>query len=187
MSLGAGCTSSASRPEAGSKAAEEPPRPGPDELLLERRSADGAVTAEWWGEPPEPLEPWRSPSYPPEYGVNALYFRFAGDPRRYRFTPAGTLYFSDWHPQIFSPRGDFVVLLQDRFGPYHVVARHRLRGYLEGELVPDAVIAWERGGEGSFVPVHGEIRWPDADTVEVLYDSESPEWRRYSLPGAGAP
>lgn len=179
LSLGSGCTSSAPRP---STAAEEPLRPGPDEPLIERRSADGAVTAEWWGEPPEALDPWVSPSYPPAYGVNALYFRFAGDPRRYRFRPAGTLYFSDWHDDIFSPDGAWVVLLQDRFGPYHVVAQSRLRAYLEGEAAADAVVGWEAAGGAAFVPVHGAIRWPGAGAFEYLLDSETPEWRRFELP-----
>lgn len=182
MSPGTGCTPSNPRP---SEAAEEPLRPGPDELLIERRSADGAVVAEWWGEPPEPLEPHVSPSYPPAYGVRALYFRFAGGPLRYRFTPRGTLYFSDWHDDIFSPNGAWVVLLQDRFGPYHVIARHRLRAYLEGEAEADAVVGWEARGEAMFVPVHGPIRWPGADVFEYLLDSETPEWRRFELPRRG--
>ena len=121
-----------------------------------------------------------------EYGVEALWFRFAGDPGRYRFAPRGTLYFSDWQTDVFSPDGARVVLLQDRFGPYHVVASERLREYLReglrGEAEPDLEIGWETATPTSFVPVHGEIRWLGPRTIEVHYGSETPEWRRYELP-----
>lgn len=149
-------------------------------LLIERRSADGSIVAEWWGEPPS-ADPNASP-FPLEYGVQALWFRFAGDPGRYRFEPRGTLFFSDWRTDLFAPDGARVVLLQDRFGPYHVVASERLPAYLRGEAEPDLEIAWEAATPTSFVPVHGAIRWLGPRTIEVHYGSETPEWRRYELP-----
>ncbi|MCB9566161.1 MAG: hypothetical protein H6710_02915 [Myxococcales bacterium] len=181
------CTSSAPRSagreasvdEARADDASEIERPGPRELLVERASPDGSFTAEWWGHAPV-YEPHESP-YPIEYGIEGLWFRFADPPERLRFRPRGTLHFSDWQTDVIAPDGRRLVLLQDRFGPYHVVAAERLRDYLRGEAEPDQVIGWETRSPGAFVPVHGPIRWIDAATIEVLYDSETPERRRYAL------
>ncbi len=74
------------------------------------------------------------------------------------FRPLGELYFSDWSFEVFSPDGKWALLLQDRFGPYHVVSTQNLRDYLEGTVPPDKV-------EQAFVPsglaalVHSNGRW----------------------------
>ncbi len=47
------------------------------------------VTAHLGGETPPPDTPL-------EFGVSALWFTFAGDPKLYVFKPAGELFFSDW-------------------------------------------------------------------------------------------
>ena len=154
------------------------PSPLP-ELLIEQANADGSITAEWWGEAPH-FEPHESP-FPLEYGIEELVFRFRGDVGSERFTPSGKLYNTDWRTNIFSPDGRRVVLAQDRFGPYHVIMSDRLREYLRGEP-PDLEIGWEPSSPTSFVPVHGPVRWLGPRTIEVLYESETPEWRRYELP-----
>ena len=73
------------------------------------------------------------------YGVQRLSFTFEGDDREYTFKPSGELYHSDWQFDIFSPDGAYVHLLQDHYGPYHVVTTAHLKEYLSGERGPDYV------------------------------------------------
>lgn len=112
-----------------------------------RKITARAVTAEFVGA--------RDPSGPATYGVKELWFTFEGDDRRYRFAPEGTLYFSDWSFDIFSPTGAFVLLLQDRYGPYHVVHVSHLKEYLLGNRRPDQIV----GDRGTPASVHRDARW----------------------------
>lgn len=97
------------------------------------------------------------------YGVVALRFVFE-DGSKQSFKPQGQLYFSDWRFDIASPDGANVLLLQDHYGPYHVVRVDRLAEYLKGGE-PD----WEFGyknPEGS-AWVHEAGRWES--TTRVAY------------------
>ncbi len=140
------------------------------------------MRAEWWGIAPIAL-PHESP-FDPLYGTEMLSFHIDGEALPLTFEPAGTLFFSDWAIDIFSPDGERIVLLQDRFGPYHVIKREHLADYLRGRRPPDLEITWATGppGRPSFTPVHSTVRWLGPRLIEVLYASETPEWRRYQLP-----
>lgn len=84
--------------------------------------------------------------FPLEYAVTNLWFTFKGDRHRYPFKPSGELFFRDWNFKILSPDGRFVTLLDDRFGPFHVVSVARLKRYLQGKAKPDVVIyGWGTG------------------------------------------
>jgi hypothetical protein len=105
--------------------------------------------------------------YPVTYDVESLAFRFDAGPHAgttIEFEPRGVLYFSDWQLDIFSPDCRRVLLLQDRFGPYHVVAIDRLPDYLLGRAEPEVVLTGCRGC--SSAAVHAKARWIDADTLE---------------------
>ncbi len=116
-------------------------------------TASGGITAHFGGEkPPSDLD------VPLEFGVTALWFTFPGDQSAYVFKPSGTLYFSDWRFDIFSPDGAHVLLLQDRFGPYHVVKTDRLKDYLLGTARPDHVVTGARRPDDP-ARVHSEGRW----------------------------
>jgi hypothetical protein len=95
------------------------------------------------------------------YGVVGLRFVFE-DGSKQSFKPQGQLYFSDWRFDIASPDGANVLLLQDHYGPYHVVRVDRMGEYLKGGE-PD----WEFGyknPEGS-AWVHESGRWESPTTV----------------------
>ena len=119
----------------------------------------GSVTAHFRGERP-------AGGFPPEFGVSALWFSFAGDPARYTFTPAGELYFSDWRFDIFSPDGEYVLLLQGHYGPYHIVSVRRLKGYLAGKAGPDHIVG-KSPRSGDPAAVHGGGRWTSAREVQL--------------------
>ena len=93
-----------------------------------------------------------------EFGVTQLAFRFEGDERYYFFNPEGELYFSDWSFEIFSPTAKYVHLLQDRFGPYHIVQIGRLREYLLESAAPDFVVGHgQQDQENAYV--HSDAHW----------------------------
>jgi hypothetical protein len=98
----------------------------------------GGATAHFVGEAPtsEPGE-LRSPL---ESGVEALYFTFPKDARRYYFKPQGDLYFSDWHFGVFSTDGHFTALLQSHYGPITVVPTGELRDFLDGNVTSSETI-----------------------------------------------
>lgn len=75
------------------------------------------------------------------FGVHKLQFTFAGDPTTYDFTTDGEITFTAWNTKIFSPSGDWVVLLKGQHGPFVVVSTKRLKDYLRGAVKPDRVIA----------------------------------------------
>lgn len=117
------------------------------------RISVGDVLARFSGE--------RGPSV--KWGINKLSFYFKDDFGPYVFKPEGELSPGDWSLDIFSPDGKRVLLLQDRFGPYHVVHVDRLQDYLKGKAKPDSVIgATPKGGTAS---VKSNARWVDDKTV----------------------
>ena len=131
-------------------AKKQHPSCAPEFLLA---TASGGITAHFGGEkPPSDMD------VPLEFGVTALWFTFPGDESAYVFKPAGDLYFSDWRFDIFAPDGAHVLLLQDRFGPYHVVKTDSLKNYLLGAARPDHVVTGARK-PGEPARVHSEGRW----------------------------
>jgi hypothetical protein len=106
---------------------------------------------------------------PLEYSVTRLWFTFRNDRRRYVFRPRGELFFSDWRFDVFSPDGSRVLLLQGRFGPYHVVSVDKLRKYLRGVAEPDHVLTGNAPGSSTTAGVHDEGRWASNDTVEFKF------------------
>ncbi len=112
--------------------------------------SDG-ITAHFGGEklPPE---------FPPRFGVSVLWFTFEGDNAVYRFNPEGAVNFWEWRLDIFAPDGGHVLLSQDRYGPYHIVATARLKAYLNGRAKPDHVVAKPRQ-PGAPAGVHSDAHW----------------------------
>jgi hypothetical protein len=142
-----------------SKPIEPPSDPGPA-IELARKTCGTAPTAIWRGHRSEPYD---GVEISIEYGFEQLAFVFA-DGTELPVEPVGTLYFSDWRQEIFAPDCKHVVLLQDRFGPYHIVATEHLREYLSGRHPADHVVAGNSGCTSA--AVHGDARWLDADTLE---------------------
>jgi hypothetical protein len=119
------------------------------------------VTAHFGGEVPPNNLPLR-------FGVAALWFTFEGDPKNYGFPASGEdgeLYFSDWSLDIFSPDGAHVLLLQDHYGPYHVIATNTLKGYLTGERKPDYVVTKVIGRDEP-ARVHAGGHWISSSEVQ---------------------
>ncbi len=144
-----------------------PPTSSDAHAVLKIVSA-GPVAAYFYGEDVAPM--------PREFGVKKLTFRFADEPRELTFVPEGDLFFSDWRFDIFSPDMRHVLLLQSRFGPYHVVRSDRLKAYLKGTRPPDHIIeATEIGA------IHSEAKFIDNRTVEYRRTccgrSELRRWR----------
>jgi len=117
-------------------------------------SPDGKVTAHWSGERPEPGTPLG-------FNVKKLWFTFAGEEAVYEFKPKGELFPSDWDFAIFSPDGAYVVLLQDRSGPFHVVRPSRLKPYLRGEARPRRIVRASDYTPHATHPakIHHFVRW----------------------------
>ncbi|MEW5734713.1 MAG: hypothetical protein AB1921_07655 [Thermodesulfobacteriota bacterium] len=100
---------------------------------------------------------------PPSFRVEQLLFEFP-DGQRIPFKPSGTLYFDDWTFNIFSPDYRYVVLMQDRYGPYHVVPIKELRDYLTGKKSPFEAVS----GSTLDIPgvLHGDVKWKTAASFE---------------------
>lgn len=176
---GAGTARGADSPPAAAPAGT----PDADALveLYTVRSADGAVTAHFMGKHPDTAP--GEPVPPLSFGVQRLDISFRGEARRRAFRPAGTLFFSDWSFEIFSPMGTYAALPQDRFGPYHIVATSRLAAYLEGSAQPDDVVAyWPQ--ENGFRPVHGNLRWVSDTELEHEAQGETTIVLRHRVGGS---
>ncbi len=148
----------------------------PSDFPVRVKSATGTVTAVFEGEkPPAEL------GVPLAFGTSKVSFEFRGDPVRYEFKPSGRIEFSDWAFELFSPDGKWVLLLQDRFGPYHVVSTRKLKDYLRGKVKPEKV---ERApvGPAEAALVHSAARWLSNDEFEYRVGGESVETRRATVP-----
>lgn len=112
------------------------------------------ITAHFGGEKP----PSDSPL---EFGVSALWFTFPGDKTVYEFKPVGELFFSDWTFDIFSRNDVYVLLLQDHYGPYHIVATDQLKDYLLGCAKSAKVVSAQDYPPHAMDPpkVHKFVRW----------------------------
>jgi len=135
----------------------EAPLRAEQEVLLHELVLEG-VRAQFWGlHVPE--------SVSKRYGVRKLLFVF-DDGRSIDFSPRGQLFFTDWQFDVLSPDAQHVLLLQDRYGPYHVVRTDGLVAYLEG-----GEPAWSfgyRDSEGS-AWVHEAAQW--SSDREILYSA----------------
>lgn len=133
-------------PHGGPEVAMPPPKLPPEIKTV----TSGPITAHFGAEKPDDGSS--------NYWVKALWFTFAQDDGIYPFKPTGTLFFSDWRFDIFSPDGVHVALLQDRFGPYHLVPTARLKAYLRGRGQPAAIVGQKRI-TGEPTAVHEDGRW----------------------------
>ncbi len=133
----------------------------------------GAVAAYFYGEELELV--------PRSYGVRLLAFRFTGDDGEYVFSPAGELFATDWGFEIFSPDGSRLALLQDRFGPYHVVETDHLKAYLSGAREPDHVVGKVSATVEDPAAVHSDARWISdtmlAYSLTCCGEMETVRWR----------
>lgn len=125
---------------------------------------------------------------PPESGVSALWFTFEGDPADYGFSsmtkePGDTyLDFANWSFDIFSPDGAYVLLLQDTYGPYHIVRTDKLRDYLSNGRKPDFVVI-KVSGANEPARVYSNGHWISARAVEFNVSCcGSSETITYTLP-----
>jgi hypothetical protein len=112
------------------------------------------ITAHFGGEVPAGDLPLR-------FGVQALWFTFKGDSENYGYPASGEdgeLYFSDWSFDIFSPDGAYVLLLQDHYGPYYIIATDKLKDYLTRERKPDYVVT-KAIGPNEPARVHHDGHW----------------------------
>lgn len=116
----------------------------------------GDVTAVWSGSADDlPTGDQRAPK---SYGVTGLTFRFA-DGKEHAFTPSGSLNFDDWSFDIFSPDCSRVSLLQDRFGPFTIIATKDLATF--ANALPVIV-------EGSTASVHAQWTWTGPESFEFV-------------------
>lgn len=119
----------------------------------------GDVTAVWSGSADD-LKDLATDSrpVPKTFGVKSLAFVFA-DGRKHDFTPSGELSFSDWSFDIFSPDCSRVALLQDRYGPFSVLATADLATFANAKPVK---------AEGATASVHGQWRWTGPSSFEFV-------------------
>ena len=140
--------------------------------------SDAAATCEahFEGEAPPP-----DLKAPLVFGTTRLFFTFKDSKTALEFNPQGELFFSDWSFDIFSPDGKWVALLQDRFGPYHVVSVAKLPDYLKGKAQPDKVVTVPRN-PGEQALVHSGAKWVSASELEYQVGGETSETMRASVP-----
>lgn len=90
--------------------------------VLATRDLQGARAVFWGEKLPEGLDA--------RFGIRQI--RFEIDGSELLFSPSGTIEDSDWSFEIATAEGDWVVLPQDHYGPYHVISTAHLGEYLSG-------------------------------------------------------
>ena len=80
------------------------------------------------------------------------------------FRPTGALYPSDWRFNLVSPDHNHLLLLQDHYGPYHIVSFAHLAQYLEGHKAPDYLVDWKFPGS-DVDAVLSQGRWLADDVI----------------------
>lgn len=130
------------------------------------------VTAIWRGSAPDD-------DFPREMHTETLDFELANG-ERIAFHPRGQLFMTDWRFDIFSPDDRYVLLLQDRFGPYHVVAVSSLRDYLRGVRSPDYVLGTHDAASGPQVFSGGH--WVSPTEIEYTRGDEEDEVIHFAIP-----
>jgi hypothetical protein len=119
----------------------------------------GEVTAVWTGSADDLKDlAVEGRPVPKSYGVKSLAFVFAGG-RRHDFTPSGELSFSDWSFDVFSPDCSRAALLQDRYGPFTVLATKDLATFSNAK-------PFKAPGEPA--SVHGQWRWTGSSSFEFV-------------------
>lgn len=149
--------------------------PAPKKFPVTIKAKGGAVEAHFDGEaPPADMKA------PLRFGTSRLWFSFAGDKTAHEFKPSGNLEFSDWFFDVFSPDGKWVLLPQDHYGPYHVVAVSHLKAYLDGKAKPDKVLQDKSGGPMQAL-VHFDAHWVGNDEVEYKAGGETAKTNRVKV------
>ena len=92
------------------------------------------------------------------------------------------LRFADWNLDIFSSDGAYVFLLQDEYGPYHIVATVKLKAYLTAGAKPDYVVP-ESLAENKAPHAYSDGHWVSARCIEFTASCcGSREKQTYTLP-----
>jgi len=152
-----------------SPAQAEAPAPGKLEVLATKDL--GGVRAVFLGEKlPEGLEA--------RFGIREIRFEIDGQVEV--FKPTGTLQDSDWSFEIATAEGDWIVLPQDHYGPYHVVATDRLGEYL-GAGQADHELHQQSQVENAGAWVHAGARWEGRALVYLAGLTDMMEFR-FELP-----
>ncbi|MEE2750169.1 MAG: hypothetical protein VX519_01960 [Myxococcota bacterium] len=90
------------------------------------------------------------------FGIREIRFEING--KAEAFKPTGTLQDSDWSFEIATAEGDWIVLPQDHYGPYHVISTARLGEYLEAGKA-DYELHQQASVENAGAWVHADARW----------------------------
>lgn len=121
----------------------------PEKLSVLATRDFGGVKAVFLGEQlPEGLDA--------RFGIREIRFEIGG--KIQVFQPTGTLQDSDWSFEIATAEGDWIVLPQDHYGPYHVIATARLGEYLGGAAA-DHEAHQQSQVENAGAWVHADARW----------------------------
>lgn len=137
---------------------------------LARRPFDGGELIFLGERLPEGLSAW--------FGVRKLQF-VIGNASARTFSPTGTVY-RYWRFDLVSPDGDWLVLPQDHYGPYHLVAAAHLDAYLSGGK-PDHVLHQRASVENAGAWVHTDARWDGRTLVYKAGLTDMMEFR-FELP-----
>jgi len=102
-------------------------------------------------------------------GTESLFFLLPNTDEALRFRPTGTLYPSDWTFDLISPDHNHLLLLQDHYGPYHIISFAYLAQYLDGHGEPDYLVDWQFA-ESNADAVLSQGRWLMNDMISFSAD-----------------
>ena len=97
-------------------------------------------------------------TFPLPSAAESLSFLLPNIDEALRFQPTGTLYPSDWTFDLLSPDRNHLLLLQDHYGPYHIISFAHLAQYLDGHREPEYLVDWQFP-ESSADAVLSQGRW----------------------------
>ena len=103
-------------------------------------------------------------TFPLSSGTESLSFLLPNTEETLRFQPTGTLYPSDWTFDLLSPDRNHLLLLQDHYGPYHIISFAHLAKYLDGYGQPDYSVDWQFP-ESNADAVLSQGRWLTNDVI----------------------
>ena len=103
-------------------------------------------------------------TFPLPSATESLSFLLPNTDEALRFQPAGTLYPSDWTFDLLSPDRNHLLLLQDHYGPYHIISFAHLAQYLERHNEPDYLVDWQFP-ESTTDAVLSQGRWLADDMI----------------------
>jgi hypothetical protein len=130
-------------------------------LLKTITTPDKAISVQWFGEKPDPA----NTRFPVQYYANRMVFNFGSGGGNYEVRPKGRLFHCCYHFDVFSPDWKYVVLLQDHYGPFHVVSAGALKRYLQGNAGPYRVTP---GKAPKPAHVTHFKRWVSKETFEYV-------------------